>query len=55
MSKKQIDPVVKNAIDGLTKAYTETEGQTKAGRALRFILRAIPLSTIISALAHKSK
>lgn len=53
--KKQIDPVVKNAIDGLTRAYTETEGKTKAGRALRFILRVIPLSTIVSALAHKSK
>ena len=53
--KKQINPVVKDAIDGLTSAYTQTEGKTKAGRILRFILRVIPLSTIVSALAHKSK
>lgn len=55
MSKKQINPVVKDAIDGLTKAYTETEGKTKAGRFLRFLLRVIPVSTLISAIAHKNK
>lgn len=55
MSTKQINPVVKDAIDGLTKAYSESEGKTKAGRILRFIVRVIPLSTILSALVHKSK
>lgn len=54
-SKKQIDPVVKDVIDNLTKAYSESEGKTKAGRVLRFIVRFVPLSTIIDALVHKNK
>ena len=55
MSKKQINPEVKNALDGLTKAYTETEGKTKAGRFLRFLLRVVPVSTLIEAVIHKNK
>ena len=53
--KKHIDPIVKKAVDELTKVYVESEGKTKAGRILRFILRVVPLSTILSALVHKRK
>lgn len=55
MSKKQIDPTVKDALNGLTKAYTDSEGKTKAGRIFRFILRVVPLGTILNALVHKNK
>lgn len=55
MSKKQINPQVKDALDGLTKAYTETEGKTKAGRFLRFVLRVIPIGTLLDAIVHKNK
>lgn len=53
--KKQIDPTVKDALNNLTKAYTESEGKTKAGRLFRFILRIVPLGTILSAVVHKNK
>jgi len=58
MATKQIDPnnpIVKDALDGLTKAYTESEGKTRAGRFFRLVLRIIPLSTIVSALVHKKR
>lgn len=53
--KKKIDPVVKEALNELTKAYTESEGKTSAGRIFRFVLRIIPLGTILNALIHKKK
>ena len=53
--KKQIDPTVKDALNELTKAYTETQGKTNAGRIFRFILRIIPIGTILNALIHKNK
>lgn len=55
MAVKQIDPVLKEAIDGFIKAYSESEAKTKAGRLLRFIVRFVPLSTIVDALVHKNK
>lgn len=51
--KKQIDPVVKDVLNELTKAYTESEGKTKAGRFFRFALRFVPIGTILNALVHK--
>lgn len=51
---KNIDPIVKEALDNLTKTYTESQGKTKAGRFLRLIVSIIPLGTIVDALVHKN-
>jgi len=51
--KKQIDPTVKDALNGLTEAYVKTKGKTKAGRLFRMILSIIPIGTILNALVHK--
>lgn len=53
--KKQIDPIVKDALNELTKAYTDSKGKTPLGRIFRFVLKIIPLGTILNALVHKNK
>jgi len=46
---------VGNALDELSKRYSESPATTGAGRLLRFFARIIPLSTVLKIVVHKNK
>lgn len=52
---QKLPPIVGNALDELTKRYSESPATTNAGRVLRFIARIVPLSTLLQLVVHKNK
>ena len=46
---------VGEALDELTKRYSESPATTNAGRVLRFIAKVIPLGTLLKLVVHKNK
>lgn len=55
MPQKQLPPIIGDALNELTKKYSESPSTTNAGRVLRFIARIVPLGTLIKMVVHKNK
>lgn len=55
MDKQQLPPVIGGALDKLTKAYSESEATTNAGRVLRFLARFVTVDMVLKILTHKNR
>lgn len=55
MPKKQLPPVIGQAVNELTKKYSESEATTGAGRILRFLARFFTVDDVLKMLSHKNK
>jgi len=53
--EKNIPPIVNQALNELTKKYSESTATTNAGRILRFIARVVPLDVLLKIIVHKAK
>lgn len=51
--KKEIPPVIKDALDKAAQQYSRSEATTNAGRVLRFIARFVSVDTVVKIFAHK--
>lgn len=46
---------IKNAVDELTKKYSESPATTNAGKVLRFVARFVTVDLLLKLLASKKK
>jgi hypothetical protein len=53
--KKQIDPIIKGALQEVANKYSESKATTNAGVVLRFLARFITVDTVAKLLSHKLK
>ena len=53
--EKEIPDVLKNGLQEVATAYSNSEATTNAGRILRFIAKIIPVSVVLQLFAHKLK
>lgn len=55
MQKKQIPPVVKDALQEAATNYANSPHTTNAGRWLRLLAKILPVSTVIKIFSHQLK
>lgn len=53
--KKEIPDVLKNGLQEVATAYSNSKATTNAGVVLRFIARIIPVNLVLQLFAHKLK
>lgn len=52
---KKLPTVIGQAVDEMTKKYSESPATTNAGRVLRFVARFVTLDMLIKLVVHKNK
>lgn len=55
MPKQQLPPVIGQAVNELTRKYSESPATTNAGRVLRFLARFVTVDMVLKILTHKNK
>jgi hypothetical protein len=55
MPTTQLPPVIGQAVNELTRKYSESPATTNAGRVLRFFARFVTVDDLLKLLTHKNK
>lgn len=55
MKKQQLPPVISQAVNELTRKYSESKATTTAGRVLRFVSRFVTVDMLLKLIVHKNK
>ena len=53
MKNQEIPPIINQAVNELTKKYSESTATTNAGRVLRFVSRFVTLDMLLKLITHK--